>query len=638
MVDRSLIIVAVAILATATFTTWWRLRDSEGPGHRLEARRPAANNALPATQQDPPPTVDDASSEFCQYLVRQSDGTPLIDADIWQIRDDRTSAINRTDDQGKARFNPTTGSARVVVGREGRLPRVFERPASRGQHVVDLSGESPTGLRLVDENDRPIARAPIRIVAEAWPGMTQDLMEFGSKAPSWLDATMAQTDEDGSCEWRGLIVDECIVSLHLPPRYRWPPDPDLTVIPFPLRRGKRVKLALALAPILTLRIVGSDSQEGLPGVEVRLISPKIGESNRYSTLTTASDEFGNVAARLESVRTAECRLLLRRGGWQHEVLRRDGPFQMTNDLGIINYPDAVERRIEFIAPDGLPIEGVRAEVTEPGQPHRWNGAMALADAAIVGFAFPRSSDAHGLLHLDTIDARVHTIIAFPPAGYAAKTVTLADDPQPLQRVQLERAGRIAVRLLDLEGRPWPHREVHLEVHNGPPLITTVRASIHPTNLSGIPELVGRTDAEGMIEFAGLDFGTTVEIRLRTQNHAVAGTTGLISVPDDATKGSFDLRPDPALVRSLRGRVVDESDRPLPGAEVRLRTSSELASVDLLATTDPDGSFEFKLLDHNAERGVFVVDAQGNLMTIVDRPTRLPAAGTQWQLRVRPLRD
>jgi len=63
-------------------------------------------------------------------------------------------------------------------------------------------------------------------------------------------------------------------------------------------------------------------------------------------------------------------------------------------------------------------------------------------------------------------------------------------------------------------------------------------------------------------------------------------------------------PTQATMRSLSGTVTDEGHEPIRGAVVELRNESSQALVTFI--TEPNGSYNFKRLDGNADYVVWVV--------------------------------
>lgn len=169
----------------------------------------------------------------------------------------------------------------------------------------------------------------------------------------------------------------------------------------------------------------------------------------------------------------------------------------------------------------------------------------------------------------------------PPAGKS-------EDPADLGIVTLRPGARLAGRVVDRRDRAIPGAEVFaLERLVGVNEIVAALKGRQPA---------ATTDAEGRFAIEDLAQGTPVHLIVRSPGF-LTQTVRAVRPP---TEKPLVVRMEAANV--LRGRVVDESDAPIPGARVDLRWQDHLPEdrerrvgepVFRGARTDADGRFELR---------------------------------------------
>ena len=257
-----------------------------------------------------------------------------------------------------------------------------------------------------------------------------------------------------------------------------------------------------------------------------------------------------------------------------------------------------------VDPDGRAVAGAEVRIGEAPAPEaRQRAALRAAKER----AEPQAvSDGQGRFRVAAVPA-LTVDVAVTRAGFAraelrSVKVPPGAGPVDLGRVALVPAAGVAGQVVDAAGRPIAGAAVFRVLH--------LRPAHEMADELREEEPETRTGADGRFVLSGLAAGTPLHL--------------LVTAPDFLPATARGIRPptpQPLLFRleagaSLAGRVLDDEERPVPGAEIEIAWQPTVPGRELPAgpavtkQTTADGDGRFAVPGLRAGVVVLAVDARG----------------------------
>ncbi|MEM1202334.1 MAG: carboxypeptidase regulatory-like domain-containing protein [Acidobacteriota bacterium] len=485
-------------------------------------------------EPDPSPTLQLLALAGVEGRVLDLDGEGVAGAKVgvWGADEaydrsrDRPMGDVRTDSEGRFKFPSIPAGFpfflrcqhRGFVDVELQVPPLEPKEVRRGLEMLLEPGRDGVG-RVVDEDDRPVVGAEVALTSATVQDAVSQL---------WGQDThrgrVAVTDGEGR-----FVV------------------PDLAVGDFDLRARAR-GFAPATVPGIEVRDEPGPADLGtlvlMPGAEIR---GRVVDAADRPLAEVRVDHQG-----------------LDRGPWPIEGRRDDPPGAVSNREGRFTIPDlapgqrvmlqlekegyvtarlsaapAAEEPQEVVVEAAVSLAG-RA-IDEAGEPLQ--GVVVMASDARPGknrmeYGF---SDAEGAFEIDTLAPGIYQVQA-DRRGY--RNSTLSDVEVTAEgaflEVTLRRGATLVGWTLDPSGAPLPDARISVEA---------------PAEQE---QYGGESDAEGRFTVRGLPSGKLVVRGFHPR--FVRASEELVL---DGDRGSVELRFEAGA--EIRGRVVDESGRPVEGA-------------------------------------------------------------------------
>lgn len=512
-------------------------------------------------------------------IVLGPDGNPVAGARVWATpsapSDSRqpllTSEIVTTGADGAFHLNnPPLGAFRLQVSAPGlRMARPMESFAMEGDRITGLTVTmTPAATlrgRVFDASGQPAAHALVTLLPEEplLPrlGPRPDFQPARTRADRWT-----LTDASGAFAIEGLFSGAsrsiAVVADAAPAtRYRGlqPGFEHVLSLPLGATAAGDVLSAVTGAPINLARVRARQSASGA----------------EETTITTARGHFA---------------LHFLPAGEQSIQAVADGHAGATlHSLEIAS--GAVADDLRFLLPPGVAVTGtVRNRLTLQPVP----GAEAVLESSDERLA--TVTDTQGFFRIEHVGPGDWALTAQAPFHFPTPRSDLVVDASDILGLSLllEPASRIQGRVTNAQGRPIPG--------------ATVGARYTQRGMRGFgPEAwrlraVATTGSDGRYSLDEVQPNRDLVVVARHPAYAQAETDEL-RLEAGAVRGNVDLVM--SVGGTLVGRVVDEQEHPLPGAEVR-----QARQRDGREPFGGRGAIEVFLSGGEQGEGVLHTDAQG----------------------------
>ena len=544
---------------------------AEGRSEEVDIVQPLAGE--PGRDAVPAETGAAAAS----YLVLDPEGRGMPDARAVLCHEGAVLARGETDEEGELATEVSLeDDGRLLLEALGWAPQVHEVSLAPGQHEVRLRpGAAVSGWILVD-GGTPWERIPLLLRSDLGYVRAEDELGVGAQEAG-LDrgrhrVAKARAEMDGSFRFDGLPPDWAGV-LELPADYRLS---DQTLVRWDFRtnglnldgpaEGLRVEVVKRVA--LMGRIIDFPKRVpvGLAGayVEPHLEYPKNVSGQHYQGLESA-DELGRFRIAPLSSSILGGYLLI---SDPDREIRRQIPIEPRElredwDLGDLALCDPDEKSTLHLLvqdPAGDPIAGALAGSDDSGP-------------------ISAPTDAAGRTSLRGVVPGLSTIGVYCP-GYEATSVLVPLEPPEELIVEMRRGTLLEIRFLTPSGEVASSVVARLSAAEHPYRGGDRIHSYQAYKRSGctFPKVFDRGEQGAVARLYSLREGRVVlndikpGLPLRLRVEGKFGTTiqeqGIAALkPEEHRLIEVSLVQGP---RTLRGRVLDDSGRPLPTASVGVR--------------------------------------------------------------------
>lgn len=202
-----------------------------------------------------------------------------------------------------------------------------------------------------------------------------------------------------------------------------------------------------------------------------------------------------------------------------------------------------------------------------------------------------TTDAEGRFELRLPPGKMRVFVSHTPPEYLVPRPDTQNTPREIANddewptFELSRAVQVEGVVLDEQGQPAPHAELHIDLYR--------------RNGRVYDWLPGMSDGDGKLTIRQVDPEVRFSLRARTRD---AVTQGFVLVTGSELKGPTELKISKEYVFRLHGKVVDETGLPVPEAKVSLEweRSAYGVSGDRPLRSGPGGP-QPRFLDHTRKR-------------------------------------
>lgn len=561
--------------------------DAVAGAVELDAPGNEGDRATARVEHEPPASEAQAREARLVIAIRDADGAPLPGTRAIAFRSSGILWSELADDRGEIAVPALAEPAEIVLVPRGAMPARRDVPAGEARREITLAEGAVVAGRLLVDGGPP--SEPVRLVLvsdhpildlEGIPSDVRALLESSPGAPL---VVRSATGEGGTFHFRGLAArwSGC---LYFPVEYipvRAQPEGRIERSLVRLdRAAESLTIETTRLPMLTGRLVEAGSRTSAVGVEQTVMLRKEGDDN--TTVVAPTDQEGRFSVPiLESgFLRAELYIEPRETYQSRFVAFTRESSEGDWDLGEIELQRLGDGRadieVRVVDPDGAPVEGAAVWFAE--DPQRTSVRTDALGRSVVAWHEP----------FETL------IVA--ALGFAIAEERVQGEVESPRLVELSRACLLSLRVVTAGGSA---AGLILRVEAKEPMFTAGTDWWPDSRFRPTPATRGKAygpdDDGGYAEFA-LDEGDTATIAdlrpgvvlelflVDRLGRAVWSASPFALATAERRELTCHVDAD---LRELRGTVVDEMDRPIVYASLRI--SAETGKGTWI-TSDSSGAF------------------------------------------------